>query len=61
MDDNKNIGVRMKILWQVSSKNIEEVKKFGGTLSGIWHNYDLSDDKARHEALYKIFDKAKSE
>jgi len=40
---------------------IEEVKKFGGTLSGIWHNYDLSDDKARHEALYKIFDKAKSE
>lgn len=26
MDDNKNSGVRMKILWQVSSKDVEKVK-----------------------------------
>ncbi|MEE4256357.1 MAG: polysaccharide deacetylase family protein [Bacteroidales bacterium] len=38
---------------------IDEVIKVGGTLEGIWHNYDLADDKNRHAALKKIVDKAK--
>ena len=38
---------------------IEEAREVGGTLSGIWHNYDLADDNDRHAALRKIVDKAK--
>jgi len=38
---------------------IEEVKRVGGVLCGIWHNYDLSDDKEKHTAMKKIVEKAK--
>ena len=39
---------------------IEEVKDVNGTLIGIWHNYALADDKARHKAFETILDIAGS-
>lgn len=33
---------------------IEETKQCGGTLCGIWHNYALADDPARHAAFTEI-------
>ncbi len=37
---------------------ISSVKQVGGNLIGIWHNYALSDDKARHDAFKEIIKEA---
>jgi hypothetical protein len=33
---------------------VSNVKQVSGSLAGIWHNYALSDDKARHDAFLEI-------
>lgn len=53
------MGLEPDAYFRTVSPLIDEVKKTGGILAGIWHNYDLADDKNRHAALKKIVDKAK--
>ena len=36
---------------------IDETRAVGGTLTGIWHNYALEDDKSKHEAFKEILKK----
>ncbi len=37
---------------------IGEVKKYGGTLCGIWHNYALGDDEEKYRAFEEIIELA---